>query len=127
MPAADDGQEACIDQGVLDKIRMLERGGAVGLLARVVELYLRGTPSLIEQMKQAIGIDDQEALRVAAHTLKSSSANVGAMKLHGLCKELESQARQRRVVEPVGQVAAIEREFIAARTLLRRELPEEAK
>jgi signal transduction histidine kinase/CheY-like chemotaxis protein/HPt (histidine-containing phosphotransfer) domain-containing protein len=127
MPAADDGQEACIDQGVLDKIRMLERGGAVGLLARVVELYLRGTPSLIEQMKQAIGIDDQEALRVAAHTLKSSSANVGAMKLHGLCKELESQARQRRVVEPVGQIAAIEREFIAARTLLRRELPEEAK
>jgi CheY-like chemotaxis protein/HPt (histidine-containing phosphotransfer) domain-containing protein len=123
-PAADLDRESSIDRSVLDKIRALERGGAAGLLARVVELYLRGTPPLIEQMRQAIDANDEGALRVAAHTLKSSSANVGAMKLNGLCKELESQARQGQVADPAGQVAAIEQEFIAARTLLRQQLPE---
>ena len=90
----------------------------------MVELYLRGTPPLIEQMRQAIDANDEGALRVAAHTLKSSSANVGAMKLHGLCKELESQARQGQVADPAGQVAAIEQEFVAMRTFLRQQLPE---
>jgi HPt (histidine-containing phosphotransfer) domain-containing protein len=123
----DVNQESGIDWSVLDKIRLLERGGAAGVLARVVELYLQGTPPLIDRMRRALDADDQEALRAAAHTLKSSSANVGAMKLHGLCKELELQARHRRIVDPVGQVNTIEREFIAARTLLQQELPENAK
>jgi TMAO reductase system sensor TorS len=126
-PAVDVNQESGIDWSVLDKIRLLERGGAAGVLARVVELYLQGTPPLIDRMRRALDADDQEALRAAAHTLKSSSANVGAMKLHGLCKELELQARHRRIVDPVGQVNTIEREFIAARTLLQQELPENAK
>ena len=67
---------------------------------------------------------DYEALRAAAHSLKSSSANVGAMKLHDLCRELELQAHQRQVANSAGQVAMVEQEFIAARTLLRQELSE---
>jgi signal transduction histidine kinase/CheY-like chemotaxis protein/HPt (histidine-containing phosphotransfer) domain-containing protein len=123
IPAAGFDRESSIDQGALDKICALERDGAIGLLARVIGLYLQGTPPLIEQMRQAIGTNDDESLHVAAHSLKSSSANVGAMKLHGLCKELESQARRRQVVDAVGQIALIEREFKAVRTILRQELP----
>ena len=115
---------ASIDQGVLEKIRRLERGGAPALVARLVELYLQSAPALIAGMKQAVAGNDPDALRAAVHTLKSSSANVGAMKLHVLCRELEARARERRVADLVEPVADIEEEFMAARAILRRELPE---
>ncbi len=118
--------DASIDQEVLDKIRTLERNGAPHLVSRLVGLYLQGTLPLIERMKQARADDDYEALRAAAHTLKSSSANVGAMKLQGLCKELESRARDRRVEDALERIEHIEREFLSARGILLRELSEDS-
>lgn len=115
---------ASIDQSVLERIRALERSGAPGLVARLAALYLQDAPNLIARMKQAVDGRDCEALRAAAHTLKSSSANVGAMKLHGLCRDLEAAAREHQVANPVERVATIEEEFMAARTILRQELPE---
>jgi signal transduction histidine kinase/DNA-binding response OmpR family regulator/HPt (histidine-containing phosphotransfer) domain-containing protein len=123
-PAVDGVRESSLDRGVLGKMRLLERDGAAGLVARLIELYLQGTPALVERMRQAIAAADDETLRAAAHSLKSSSANVGAMKMHDLCRELESWTRQRRVTDAAGQVAAIEQEFVAARTCLRQELVE---
>jgi len=111
-----------IDQEALGRIRALERGGSPNLVSRLVGLYLDGTPPLIERMKQARADDDFEALRVAAHTLKSSSANLGAMRLHGLCKELETQARERRWDGASERIELVDREFLAAREALSREL-----
>ncbi len=113
---------ASIDQEVLEKIRTLERNGAPNLVARLVGLYLKGTPPLIEQMKKACADADCGALRMAAHTLKSSSANVGAMKLHELCKELESQARNQQIDDAAERIAGIEQAFLAAQSVLHQEL-----
>ncbi len=77
-------------------------------------------------MQQAVAGNDSDALRAAAHSLKSSSANVGAMKLHGLCRELEAQARDRQLADAAERVADLEREFLAAQAILRRELPEDS-
>ncbi len=126
LPAASIEPESSIDQGVLDKIRTLERNGSPGLVARLVDLYLQGTPPLLERMKRAVADRDCEELRKAAHSLKSSSANVGAMPLHGLCKELELQARNRQVADAAGKIAVIEQEFMMARSILRQELPEDS-
>ena len=123
LPASRLEPESSIDRGVLAKIQALERGGAAGLLARVITLYLQGTPPLIERMRQALAANDGASLRAAAHSLKSSSANVGAMKLHGLCKELESWARQGQIADAAGRIALVEQEFMAAQALLRQELP----
>ena len=106
----------------MEKIRALERNGAPNLVARLVGLYLKGTPPLIEQMKKACVDADCGALRMAAHTLKSSSANVGAMKLHELCKELESQARNQHTDDAAERIAGIEQEFLAAQEVLHKEL-----
>ena len=93
------------------------------MLARLIGLYLQETPPLIERMKEAVATNDEGALRAAAHALKSSSANVGAMKLHGLCKDLESQARRRQLADAAARIALIEREFGATRAILRQEQP----
>ena len=130
LPAANDDlpvmgiePESSIDQGVLAKIRVLESSGAIGLLARVIALYLQEAPLLIERMRRALEMHDGESLRTVAHSLKSSSANVGAMKLHGLCKELESWAQRGQIADTTGWIVLIEQEFLTARALLRQELP----
>ena len=111
-----------LDREALNKIQALERGGAPGLVARLIELYLKGSPPLVDALKQASQSGDLAGLGAAAHTLKSSSANVGAMKLRALSAELESQVRAQTVTDAAGQVAVIEQEFAAVQALLQQEL-----
>ena len=61
--------------------------------SRFVTLYLEGLPSGIDAILAATASEDPEALAFAAHTLKSTSATVGAAALASLCEELESIGR----------------------------------
>jgi HPt (histidine-containing phosphotransfer) domain-containing protein len=57
----------------------------------VISTFLSEAKSRIEQMNQALSQSNLPELRLAAHTLKSSSALVGAVHLSGLCEQLEAQ------------------------------------
>jgi HPt (histidine-containing phosphotransfer) domain-containing protein len=63
------------------------------LVEKVISLYINDAQSLCRNIHEAIGKNDPQALNKAAHSLKSSSANVGAIKLANLCKELETLGR----------------------------------
>jgi HPt (histidine-containing phosphotransfer) domain-containing protein len=54
-----------------------------------------------------------------AHTLKSSSANLGAMALSAVAKRIEAGARQRLLQKPVVAVAVLGAEFRRAEAALR--------
>jgi len=54
----------------------------------------------------------------AAHTLKSSSAQVGARKLSALCKELEARGRAGRIRDALELVEEITRELKAVQAAL---------
>jgi CheY-like chemotaxis protein len=82
-----------IDPAVLDGIRSLEGPGGRGLFERVLSLFLTDSPKLVEQIHSAAEKGDAASLRLAAHTLKSSSANVGATGLSDLCRKIEGKAR----------------------------------
>ncbi len=55
--------------------------------------YLADAPQKVEEIKLAIETQDIMRLKEAAHTLKSSSAQLGAMTFSELCKELEYMGR----------------------------------
>jgi two-component system sensor histidine kinase/response regulator len=82
-----------IDQSVLDGIRELEGAGNHGFFERIVNLYLSGAPGLLEGVLAGAEKGDMVSLLRAAHTLKSSSANVGAIGLSELCRKIEGKAR----------------------------------
>jgi CheY-like chemotaxis protein len=84
---------AAIDQSVLDIIRDLEDEDDPDMLAEILGLYLGKAPELLQALEAAVAGKDAESLRIAAHTLKSSSANVGARTLADLCRELEELGR----------------------------------
>lgn len=61
--------------------------------ARLIDTYLGELPRLIAQLRGAVVIGDRQVLHRAAHTLKSSSANMGAARLSHLCARLEDHSR----------------------------------
>jgi two-component system sensor histidine kinase/response regulator len=67
------------------------------LVEKVIGAFLADTPPRFAQLQSAVNAGNAEALRKAAHALKSSSANVGAEHLAGLCKELEAVGRKATV------------------------------
>jgi PAS domain S-box-containing protein len=58
--------------------------------AEIVETFLSEGPQLFSKLRVAVENGDADALRRAAHTLKSNAATFGALKLAELCQELEA-------------------------------------
>ena len=88
---------ATIDPKALQTLRELQRPGRPDLLTRVIDLFALDAPRLLAAMRDAVAASDAEALRHAAHTLKSTSANVGATMLAVNCREIEQLARAAEV------------------------------
>jgi HPt (histidine-containing phosphotransfer) domain-containing protein len=61
---------------------------------------------------------DADALHHAAHTLKSSSAYLGAMTLSAMSKELEMMGRNKTPEGAVARLASLEHEYGRVREAL---------
>jgi len=85
---------------------------------RLVDVFLEDTPRLVRSLEDAATGPDYEALREAAHSLKSSSANLGAMSLSTAARRVELAARERTLERPAVAVALIANEFARARQQL---------
>ena len=104
-----------LDRLVLEELRSI-LGGEVD---RLIEVFLDDTPRLVAALETAAVSQDFDMLRNVAHTLKSSSANLGAMSLSNAAKRVELGARTRTLERPAVAVALIANEFARARQALR--------
>lgn len=78
-----------LDQGALDR---LKEWGGDKLLAQMLRLYLDNAPGRMSQIRNGLtGGDVKEAER-GAHSLKSSSANVGAERVRHIAADMEHAA-----------------------------------
>lgn len=80
-----------IDPAVSNQIKT----GNPDLWERLVAAYLTSAKEKRDQLQQAMTDGDWENVSMAAHPLKSSSANIGAMRLSELCRQLENSANDR--------------------------------
>jgi HPt (histidine-containing phosphotransfer) domain-containing protein len=85
--------ETPIDHRALMNIAALQRPGAPPLLQKVISIYFQSSGELLEKLDQAVEQGDADATRKGAHTLKSSSGNLGAKQLAFLSKQLEEAGR----------------------------------
>jgi len=118
---------AVIERAALDNIRALQKDGMPDLTTKVIDKYLIHAPKLLGSLRQAAAEGDAPAVQQAAHSLKSSSANLGATELAAQCKTLELEARLNKVVPSQAQVQALETEFLAVRDALATELHESTR
>jgi CheY-like chemotaxis protein/HPt (histidine-containing phosphotransfer) domain-containing protein len=111
-----------LDHKILDGIRALQPSGAPDLLGKVITAYLSETPKLLDRLFAALNQADADTARRAAHSLKSSSAHVGAVKLSALFKELEAMAKIHTLDNSAAMVAEVSQEFRLVQQALRAEL-----
>ncbi len=62
-------------------------------LEEILQAYVDSAPDSIIKIDNAIHASDSEQLRLHSHSLKGSSANIGAGNLSGLCSRLEQIAK----------------------------------
>ena len=93
-------------------------GNDLEFIDELIETYLEDAVIQIEAMRGAAAAADPEAMVRPAHSLKSSSANVGAMALAEACRRLEADGRTGRVPDASERVDACEEAFAAARVAL---------
>lgn len=91
--------ETVLDATALANLAQLDPTGANRLMHRVLTTYRSSMGRLLAQLVQARAQPDPAGQRLVAHTLKSSSASVGALLLSQLCGEAEKALREGRLDE----------------------------
>lgn len=95
--APDTAQAAVLDPQALAALERLDPGGRAGLLQRVLGTYRASLARLLAQLGDAQQRADAAGMRLAVHTLKSSSASIGALELSKLCADAEQVLRDGRL------------------------------
>ena len=103
-----------LERAVLDELQAVI-GDAAG---EIVAVFLDDAPALVQQLQQAAQAHDSARLQAVAHSLKSSSANVGALSLSAVARRIEQEARAGSLQRPAVAVALLVAEFARARVAL---------
>jgi HPt (histidine-containing phosphotransfer) domain-containing protein len=88
-----DERPSALDPQALARLAELDPKGRNHLLARVLTAFQTSVARLRPQAVAARLSGDRATLRLVAHTLKSSSASIGAMQLSQLCARIETAIR----------------------------------
>ena len=112
--------DSVLDAAALAALRSLDPTGAGKLLERVLAAFESSTSRLVAQLRTARLAADAESVKHVAHTLKSSSASIGAVKLSQLCAEIEVMLRNGQTLPALdARLALLEGEIVAALAALR--------
>ncbi|HEX3529731.1 MAG TPA: two-component regulator propeller domain-containing protein [Thermoanaerobaculia bacterium] len=89
LPAVAEPPEG-FDPRYLDRLAALEAATGSAIVQQVVERFLAEAPRRLADMRQALAKGDGASLVFAAHSLKGSSAQLGALLLAELSGEIEA-------------------------------------
>jgi len=72
----------------------LKESMGADFIGEIVQTYIEETPKLIAQLQEALAKQDCDGFRRAAHSIKSTSNSLGALKFGELARELEMTGRE---------------------------------
>jgi len=88
-------------------------------LVTLVDAYLRDGETRMQNLRDAAARGDSVEVGKLAHSLKSSSANLGAMPLSTRARQVEEAARNGTLANPIDSVAALEKLYANAAAALK--------
>jgi HPt (histidine-containing phosphotransfer) domain-containing protein len=112
------GRPETLDLAVLASLRELQEIGEPDIVAEIGGLFLEHAPQKLSAIRDAAERKDARGLQMAAHSLKSSSAYVGAMRLSALCKEMEEMGRSGSMEGVAEKARDLTAEFLHAKAAL---------
>jgi HPt (histidine-containing phosphotransfer) domain-containing protein len=116
------GTSDALDRSVLDSLKELQEDGDPDIIEEVGGLFLKHSPDKIAAIKKATASGDAKGLQIASHSLKSSSAYVGAMRLSSMSKSLEDMARSGNLEGASQKASILVAEYERVKTALEAEI-----
>jgi HPt (histidine-containing phosphotransfer) domain-containing protein len=110
-------ESGVIDPSALDAL-FDSTGGDPDFLGELIDVFLADATELLAAMDEALVRGDTEALRRAAHSLKSNAATFGATRLTALARHLEEQGKSAELAGSPPFLAAARAEFAAVEDAL---------
>jgi len=112
-----------LDSKVITQLReMIGEEEFEEVFADLMNAYLEDTPKLIQGLVNGLKNEDRQEIKINAHTLKSSSESLGAMKLSQLSKEVEHCMIKGNLKKPTILIPQILEEYNKVENLMRQEL-----
>jgi len=104
-----------IDPQAIENLRSLNPGNNDVFLKELTIIFLEDTPQRIADLDQSLVAGDTARFTRAAHSIKGSSANMGAMLLRAAAEKLEHHSRQNGLKDVDTLVTAVREEFARAK------------
>jgi CheY-like chemotaxis protein/HPt (histidine-containing phosphotransfer) domain-containing protein len=128
QPSTFNPSDLALNATVFQELREMVNQDAV--LVSVIDSYLEESPRMLQAMRKAVDRlhavavdkDEAEALHRVAHTLKSTSATLGATRLSQLCGELERLEITGNLAGVAAMVSQVETEYEKVKTALLQKL-----
>ena len=80
-------------------------------ILELLETWYEEAPKIFAELDGSLVSGDADIFRRSAHALKSNAASFGAMKLAGLCKELENLGRQQQLDQVGDKLVGLKSEY----------------
>jgi HPt (histidine-containing phosphotransfer) domain-containing protein len=109
-----------IDPQAIENLRALNPDDNDEFLREIAGIFLEDTPLRIAELDQSFLAGDVAKFTRAAHSIKGSSANLGAMALRAVAEKLEHHVRTEGMTNVTSAVDGIKAEFSRAQTELLR-------
>jgi two-component system, sensor histidine kinase and response regulator len=110
--------EPALDHSVLDRLRTLQSEDEPHLLKDLIEMFLEDTEERLGKLREAVREGDAESLRHEAHSLRGSSANMGAPAMARISRDLERAGDSDDLGDAPGLLGSLEQEFGRVRPAL---------
>ena len=107
-----------LDPQAIENLRALNPGDDDEFLKEIAGIFLEDTPQRIGELDLAARTADTAKFTRAAHSIKGSSANIGATQLRAAAEKLEHQARTHGLAEVAPLVDQVKAEFSRTRDAL---------
>ena len=115
VPGAEDGEshaDGPLDRKVISGLRGLQGEDETDIVAELAGMFLDDARPRLSALEEAVLSDDAPAVERLAHTLKGSSANMGARGMSALCARLEDAGASGDLSQGFRLLERLKEEFV---------------
>ncbi len=87
-------------------------------VARFIELTRKDAVDYMQKIEEAIASQDAETIEESAHSLKSVSGQVGALRFSDMAKELEIMGRENKIEGAKEKLEELKKEYTNIEVIL---------
>lgn len=115
MISAKAGRGTVLDSNAIGLLRELSVDEHENFINDFIDMYLDQSIALIDGIKRHAEAGDAGELRAAAHKLRGSSLNIGAMQLAEVCGELDKKRKRNDPAKLARLLERLDAAYIAVR------------